>query len=502
MPGPTGHVLGAPQAEQRQTTGQDGSGFISFSFGDFRLLQVWIFSTLTFLLALIGWWISNSYFGNSSSRFSLGFWTPADRPGWLPLSSHYTPLIGSHYFGDFFQLYFLIRSHVPYTGHVFHTSLNPGYFLPAYLTAWLPYPLAGYVYLALLGACWLVPAALIARRSALFAVLYLTATTLTVPGLMALDLGQPQVFVYVLAVLALYFMESRPAVSSVSLGVAIAIKPYMALFLLIYLFRREFLSALRAVLVGVAINLAMAFALVGTSALGLQFWTRIYHGFVSYGSGGNLQIWSNGAFLRNNSSLYGLALTLSKAHVPVLSPAMHAVAGHYNLVTGVTLVVTLGWFVWRRDRLSTEMQWVYLAIVVLLIPSFSLGYAWLLLLVPLASRAMSPPREDDAHGPSDQGSSLLTGTFPFVVMLAVAIYPYDIAGTSFRVAEFAPNGNTIATPILLVILLVAVWTRRRPGAHGPNTGHRAVPSATRFPVFLAPLAQVGVALVCFALSNR
>jgi hypothetical protein len=502
MPGPTEHDLLTPQTEQRPFSTQDESSLISIRFGDYRLSQIWIFSILMFLLALAGWWVSNSYFGNSSAKFSLGFWTPNDRPGWLPLSSHYAPLIGTHYFGDFFQLFYLMKSHVPYTGHIFHTSLNPGYFLPAYLTSWLPYPLAGYAYLVLLAACWLLPAAVIAKRSSLLAVLYLTATTLTVPGLMALDLGQPQVFVYVLAIFSLYYIDTRPGVSAVSLGVAIAIKPYMALFLLIYLCRRDYRSALRAALIGVVINLAMAIALVGTSAMSLHFWTQIYHGIVSYGSGGNLQIWSGGAFLRNNSSLYGFALTLAAARIPGLSPTMHVIANHYNLVTGAALVVTLGWFIWRRNRLSTEMQWVYLAIVVLLIPSFSLGYAWLLLLVPLASRAMTQPQKEDDHLPNSQRPSILTGAFPFIVMLAVAIYPFNIAGTAFRVAEFGPNGNTLATPICLLILLVTIWVRPRRAVHGLNNDPGPIRRVLQFPVFLAPLAQISVALLCFSLSYR
>jgi heme/copper-type cytochrome/quinol oxidase subunit 2 len=148
------------------------------------------------------------------------------------------------------------------------------------------------------------------------------------------------------------------------------------------------------------------------------------------------------------------------------------------------------------------MQWVYLAIVVLLIPSFSLGYAWLLLLVPLASRAMTQPQKEDDHLPNSQRPSILTGAFPFIVMLAVAIYPFNIAGTAFRVAEFGPNGNTLATPICLLILLVTIWVRPRRAVHGLNNDPGPIRRVLQFPVFLAPLAQISVALLCFSLSYR
>jgi hypothetical protein len=495
-------VRTAPSLEESQQR------TISLSVGDFRLVQLWTFAVFSFLVALLGWWVSNSYFNDASAKESLGFWVPNDRPAWLPFSSHFRPLIGEHFFGDFFQLYYLIRSHVAYTGHIFHTSLNPGYLLPAYLVSWLPYPLAGYVYLVVLAILWLLPAVLIARRSSLLAVLYLVATTLSVPGLMALDLGQPQVVVYILAIFSFYYLQSRPVLASSLLGLAIAIKPYMAIFLLIYLVSREYRSILRSVVVGVVVNIALAVALVGRTTIRVHFWDTILRGFLNYGSGGHQQIWANGAFLRNNSSIYGLAVTLNAAHVSWLMSITRLIIVHYNVFTVISLIVTLGWYFWKRAALSTEMQWVYLTVVLLLIPSYSIGYAWLLLLVPFVCRAMKPSTVSPSGSPGTLPQrSLLDGYLPYVIILAVAIYPANITLTAFPSAQFGPNGNTLITPILLVTALVMMWattgprkaSRPRRAAHAGGRQHNPKLS---YPVLVVPVVQVGVVVACYFLSTR
>ena len=59
----------------------------------------------SFLVAFFIWWILFQYHQQPGQLYGLGFWVPRDRPSWLPAHSGYGPLLGQHYFGDFFQLY-------------------------------------------------------------------------------------------------------------------------------------------------------------------------------------------------------------------------------------------------------------------------------------------------------------------------------------------------------------------------------------------------------------
>ncbi len=432
---------------------------------DRRLIALWATMLFAFLLAFVMWWVIYEYYQQGSQVYGLGLWAPNDRPGWLPALSGYGPLVGKHYFGDFFQLYYAVRSHAPYTGHVVRTALNPGYLVPVALVAWLPYPAGGFVYIGALIIAWLLPALAIAIRSRFLAFLYLIAATLSVPGLLALDIGQPEIFVYVLAVFAFMMFGRRPHFSAALMGVAIAIKPYMVIFLLIYLSHRQYRLIVRAVLIAVVVNLGAAFVLAPRLAITAHFWMTILRGSFGYGSGKSLALWGGLPFLRSNASLFAIFDTLGGIHSPVFSTVAHALARNYSIVSALLLAAGVLAF-WRlHDKMTLEMQWLYLAAVFLLTPSFTVAYAWLLLLVPFVIAAQGGVEPIEAE--SRKAGLLQSRAVVAMVALCMAPYPENISIPKLLITSdpmFAPNGNTIATPVLLlaiVVLIIHAARRRR-----------------------------------------
>lgn len=431
---------------------------VGLGAGEVDLVSKWAVLLVTFGLALCIWWVAYSYFRNPNAAYGLGFWNPSDRAAWLPVTAPYYPLVGQHFFGDFFQFYYLIRTHTVYTGAAFHTDLNPGYLLPSALVSWLPYPAAGTCYVTMLLSAWVLPGFVIGRRRPLLGALYLLGATLTVPALMALDLGQPQVFLYVLALGALALFPRRTRTSAVLLGVAIAVKPYMLLFVLPYLLRRRYRDALLAVGVAVGVNVALGFALGGVHFFSPHVLGQIIVGMTSYGSGASLKIWGGQPFLHDNSSLFALVETLHLAGTPIVGAAAGALAAHYTIVE-IVIGVALVWLLAaKRAAMTLEDQWLLLTATLLVVPSYSLGYAWLLLLVPLAARAWTAV--SDPTSPAPPG-----GARAYLPLLAVVPYPAVITGPAFPNAAFGPNGNTVVTPLLVAALLVAIAWHYLP--HGP-----------------------------------
>lgn len=443
-----------------------------------RVSTLWLLSLAIFLVALIIWWASFQYFANPNQNYGLGFWIPNDRPAWLPLHSPYHPIVGQHFFGDWFQLYFLIHSGAPYTGHVFHTALNPGYLLPAYLTSWLPYPSAGYVYLSLLVVAWLAPAALIFRYNRPLSILYLVAATATVPALMAFDLGQPQIFVFASALFSYYYLLlTRPLASSMALAISIAIKPYMLLFLLVFLACRVPWAAVISLVVAAIINLIMGAILVGLRVLDPLFWGHIIHASFSYGSGSNLSIWGHGGFLRTDSSIYGLISAIAHARVAGISSLSRFLGSHYLALSMLLLAAALYWY-WRRGRkLATGVQWLYFTLLIMLIPSYTLGYAWMLLIIPFVGLVLPRARLSIPWASQVEDTDSTSGLWVCVLtFLAILPFPTNIHLPGFT-AQFGPNGNTVMTPILLTValgLLLASGGKLRRGAHAHIRARRVV----------------------------
>jgi hypothetical protein len=443
---------------------------------DRSLIVFWGTVLLAFFIALLIWWVLYQYDQKPGQLYGLGFWVPNDRPGWLPVHSPYGPLVGKHYFGDFFQLYYAVRSHAPYSNPISHTAINPGYLIPLAMVAWLPYPAGGFVYMGALLAAWIAPAVAIARRSVVMAGFYLFAATMSVPGLLALDIGQPEIFVYALAVAAFHQLTRRPGLSVVLIGVATAIKPYMALFLALYLFRREYRLAVWALLIGIVLNVATAIYLVHRAVLTVHLWSTIIHASLGYGSGRALVGWHQAPFLRSNASLFGLFYTLGASHVQGLSGIGHALADHYSIFSMSILVVGLI-LIWRlHRRMTLEVQWLYLAVLFLLVPSYTIGYAWLLLLVPFVSGALGA-QEEPIDGTRRFG--LLESRVVFIaVALSIAPYPANIAlpsPLSNMDPAFGPNGNTIMTPLLLVFIIVLLVKN----ASSPPSGLRQLQKSIR-----------------------
>jgi hypothetical protein len=316
------------------------------------------------------------------------------------------------------------------------------------------------VYLVGLLIAWILPAVAIARRNHFLAVVYLVVTTLSIPGLLALDIGQPEIFLYVLAIPAFFLITRRPRTSAALLGVAIAIKPYMALFLLIYLFRKEYRLALRAIAIALAVNFVTALYILHGSAFSLHIWDTILHDSFGYGSGNGLKLWDNAPFLRSNASLFGFLYVFGAGHLPVVGASARLLVHHYTAFSFAVLAGMLG-VLWRiRSRLSLELQWIYLACVFLLIPSFTIGYAWLLLFVPFVSLAMTR-RGNGLHQPGRLGL-LESRSLLVTLALSVAAYPANIALPASLAASqprLGPSGNSILTPALLVVALVLIVSK-------------------------------------------
>jgi hypothetical protein len=482
-----------------------------------RLIGLFGAMLFAFLIALMIWWVLYEYRQDPSQIFGLGFWKATDRPSWLPNNSLYGPLIGQHYFGDFFQLFYAIETHHPYTNAIVPTSMPPGYLLPPLLVSWLPYPTAGYVYLVGLCATWLLPAILIARRSYFIAAAYLAGTTLTVAGLFSLDLGQPEIFLYVLSVIAFCLMLRGSHLSAIPFGLAVAIKPYMALFLLLYLVKREYRAAAHAVIIAVVVNIGAGVALVGTTVLRFGFWMSILHAAVGYETA-STAVWGFPQ-LRDDGSIFGIAYSLGVLRVPLISPVCHTIAGHYAVFTIVALVVLVAVFLEGHTRMSLEMQWLYLAIGLVLILSYGFAYVWLLLLVPFAGRAII--RGPEPVIPSGRGLGLFDSRgFVACVVLCLAPYPANLAlPVSLGAANpaYGPDGNTLMTPaLLLMALLLLVWNAR-PGSHIAGGLARSavavegrsgsvflntVESTARLPIVGAIIAETFAALICFVLSSH
>ncbi len=107
------------------------------------------------------------------------------------------------------------------------------------------------------------------------------------------------------------------------------------------------------------------------------------------------------------------------------------------------------------------MQWLYLAALFLLVPSFTIGYSWLLLFVPFVSAAIATSYEP----PRDR-----LGLFQnrlIVIAVALSLVPYPaIVGLppSLRASNpvLSPTANVFMTPALLALVLGAiVWNSRQ-----------------------------------------
>ena len=235
----------------------------------------------------------------------------------------------------------------------------------------------------------------------------------------------------------------------------------MALFIIILLFRRQYKSALWSLLIAVFVNFATALYLVRSMALTGHLWSVILRASAGYGSGNSLKDWNEAPFLHFNASMYGLFYTLGSLNLPAVSSIARILAAHYSPISLAFLIAALA-VLWRfHKRLSLEVQWIYLAAVFLLVPSFTIGYSWLLLFVPFVSAAISKSYST----PTDRLGLFQNRLLVIAVALSVVAYPAIVAlPTALRASNpvLSPTANVFMTPALLLLVLgVIVWSARQ-----------------------------------------
>jgi len=224
-------------------------------------LRAALFLTVLVVFNLGLAWVLEFYFGHAINT-DLSF--VGNDPSWIPKDTAFGPALGVHYFGDFEQYMGYARTHLPLYGKsiVYPPAYGPfAVVLVKVLTFLAGWPGAVFLFIGL--SLVVIVTGFLRLMGASLASALLTLLLLCSGGMIiALDRGNLQLLV---AGAAIWFcigvVRNRPATVVTALVVAVAIKLYFALLVLVLLRARRWKEAVAAAVASVVVYL-LSFLLI------------------------------------------------------------------------------------------------------------------------------------------------------------------------------------------------------------------------------------------------
>jgi hypothetical protein len=208
------------------------------------------------------------------------------------------------------------------------------------------------------------------RRDLVLTCVFATALVLVDAMKYDIDLGQTDLFITALVVIAIGLWLRRNPWAALALGVAIAIKPTMALILLVWLWKGDWWTAARGTVASIAL-VVLPFAIVGLTALH-DYMNFLVH-WKAFGADAEIV----------NQSIYGMLLrlfTLSSYVKPHIAPLINAPVLIWPLRV-MLIAAALYWWLHHVPRARAQ--------------SPALGFAECLLALPLI--VLVSPLAEDIH---------------------------------------------------------------------------------------------------------
>ena len=310
-------------------------------------------------------------------------------------------------------------------------NLNPPLAVMAFAPiAWLPGKTGLAVWLLLNAAavCWTASIILRQTNVPLLATALIGYSSLT--GLLALQLGQLSAVLCPLVTLAwLADRSNRGTRAAILVGLLVYLKPFFALFIIYWLWRKKWRSSLVAsgvVVMMMAVTFVVwpSFTLEWIEALRVVRWQG----------------------LALNGSVEGLAHRMFGPPIagarPLLAPfVVSSIVEQIATLAGWTIVVTLSWRALRRVS-SVDREWSVVGMGALLLSPLGWSYYLGMFAVPLAA------------------------TLPLSVVIVPLLF-LNVPSATLASAQFSALGSATAGSVVFWSFLL-LWIQSMRAAHGPR----------------------------------
>jgi hypothetical protein len=271
---------------------------------------------------------------------------------------------------------------------------------------------------------------------------------LTYPVLFAVDRGNFDLLVCALLLLFAFTRERQHhRASAVFLAVAIAVKPYAAIFTVVFLLDRKYRHAL------LAVSGAVLLSVLSLSLFrdGLLVETHKYVNALSQMAGdvsaGSHQSYTSDlfGFLTAIVRLIGDALNIDKSGTTMYLPA-HPASTICYAVMAVAVLLYFMIYLWKKQLPSWKLLAV-LTILLILLPYNSGDYRLTYLLVPMLM--YMAVKEKTRH-------SLLTVILWGLLLVPKNYYPLHLAPADYYPYILHQSIGMVVNPLLLIVLLVCI----------------------------------------------
>jgi hypothetical protein len=285
----------------------------------------------------------------------------------------------------------------------------------------------------------------------LFAIVFLTY-----PVLFAVDRGNFDMIVCALLLLFVFFyarQQYKP--STIFLALAIAIKPYAAILLMLFIFNKRYREALLALCGALLLSVFSLSLFKDGLFVETCKYVRALSGMASDLSAGGHQSYTSDlyGFLTAATRLVGDALSIDRSGTTMYLPA-HPVATICYAVLAVTVFLYLMVYLWKKPQPPWRTMAV-LTILLILLPYNSGDYRLTYLFAPMLMYMSFAERTR-----RDVWIVVLWG----LLLVPKNYYPLHLAPANYYSFEVHQTVGMVINPLLLIAMLICML----PGAFSPK----------------------------------
>lgn len=324
----------------------------SYSNGGNKLKMISTIVIIGFTLSVIFHYVLGNYAGLERYYYRTFLFDPADK------------------FNDFYNIYRATGNLDPYSAPV--SVYFPFTFIVMYLFTLFNEHFAFALFLLLFGGYFIwytfrnMPMVPVSDRRMNVFVL----TFMSYPVLFNFDRGNVEVFVFICVTLfIIFYQKERDLPAVLFLSLAIAMKLYPGVFVILYLADRKYRNIIATACTTAVVSLSSAAVLNGGILHSLEGLRRNLAGF-------NITYLITKDGLQHNSSLYGVIRMIAKP-LPQVQPLID----HYTVIALAFFVVMVIYIVVKEDTLWKKAALLVFSMV--LLPQVSFDYKLVHLFLPL-----------------------------------------------------------------------------------------------------------------------
>jgi len=324
----------------------------SYSSGGNKLKTIGTIVIIGFTLSVIFHYVLGNYAGLERYYYRTFLFDPADK------------------FNDFYNIYRATGNLDPYSAPV--SVYFPFTFIVMYLFTLFNEHFAFALYLLMFGGYFIwyifrnMPMVPVSDRRMNVFIL----TFMTYPVLFNFDRGNVEVFVFICVTLFIFFYQKERDVPAVLfLSLAIAMKLYPGVFVVLYLADRKYRNIVATACTTAVVSLASAAVLHGGISHSLEGIRRNLSGF-------NMTYLVTNDGLQHNSSLYGVIRMIVK-HAAQVQPLVD----HYTIIALVLFGIVATYIVVKLDMLWKKVALLVFSMI--LLPQVSFDYKLIHFFLPL-----------------------------------------------------------------------------------------------------------------------